>query len=300
MVVVGSTSDEGDPVMSDEFRNDGPQGAGGTLGEDARPDPETGMGVASHDPVPEGASGAGSSDLAQAEATPGSGPASAEAAPDSEMLPKGDALDSELKPAEGKKKKKKKKKGKKKDEPKTGSARGVETMFRTSYRTHQDLSNLADNKANIMISINGIIISILLASISDQIIANRLLLLPTAVLLVGCLLSLVYAVLAARPRVTQRKTTMEEVRRGKTNILFFGTFTSLEEDEFVEGMQELIRDPKRTYENMTRDIYGLGSVLATKYQLLRISYTIFMVGLVAGVLLFLIAFTWASGGGVGI
>ena len=80
---------------------------------------------------------------------------------------------------------------KKKKQKKKGSTRGVETMFRTNYRTHLDLSSLADNKANIMISINGIIISILLASIYPRILDNRLLLLPTAVLLLFCLLSLV-------------------------------------------------------------------------------------------------------------
>ena len=194
----------------------------------------------------------------------------------------------------------KREKKKAKKDGKTGSARGVETMFRTNYRTHLDLSNLADNKANIMISINGIIMSILLASVAPQIAYNRILLLPMAVLLVFCLLSLVYAVLAARPRVTRRETTLEEVRAGKANILFFGNFISLDEEDFVQGMEELVKDPGRTYGNMTRDIYGLGSVLETKYRLLRTSYTLFMFGLVLGVLLFLAAYTWTSGSAPGI
>lgn len=208
-------------------------------------------------------------------------------------LPAPDPASESQEPLEGKKKEKKKKKKKK---GKTGSARGIETMFRTSYRTHLDLSTLADNKANIMISINGIIISILLASIYPRIIDNRLLLLPTAVLLVFCLLSLVYAVLAARPRVTRHNVSLDDVRAKKANILFFGNFTSLGEEEFVEGMGELIGDPPQVYGNMIRDIYGLGSVLETKYRLLRTSYTVFMIGLVVGVLLFLAAFTWDSGG----
>ncbi|MBT8398272.1 MAG: hypothetical protein HKO65_10850 [Gemmatimonadetes bacterium] len=186
-----------------------------------------------------------------------------------------------------------KKKGKKKE--KAGSARGVETMFRTSYRTHLDLSALADNKANIMISINGIIISILMASVAQNIGFNRNLIFPSAVLAGFCLLSLVYAVLAARPRVTRRETTLEEVRSGRANILFFGNFTSLPEEDFVEGMEELVKDPQRTYTNMTRDIYGLGSVLETKYRLLRVSYTLFMIGLILGVVLFLWALIWPAG-----
>lgn len=192
-------------------------------------------------------------------------------------------------PDEGKRKKKKK--------DGFGSARGVETMFRTSYRTHQDLSNLADNKANIMISINGIILSILLASIYDRIVENQWLLLPTAVLSLGCVVSLVYAVLAARPRVTQGTATLEDVQAGKANILFFGTFTNMSEEEYYLGMRELIENPERTYGHMIRDIYGLGSVLQTKYRLLRVSYTVFMFGLISGVLLFLAVFAGAAGGG---
>ena len=72
----------------------------------------------------------------------------------------------------------KKKKGKKKDSG-LGSSRGIETMFRTSYRVHQDLVSLADTKANIMISVNGLIISIILAAVSPRIGGLPLLVLPT-------------------------------------------------------------------------------------------------------------------------
>ncbi len=190
-------------------------------------------------------------------------------------------------PGEEEEEKKRKKKKKKKKKTKTGSARGIETMFRTSYRTHLDLSSLADNKANIMISINGIIISILVASIYPRVAENRLLLLPAAVLLLACLLSLVYAVLSARPRVTSSVVTLDDVIKDRANILFFGTFVNMEEEEYFQGMQELIRNPDRAYGNMIRDIYGLGRVLEKKYRLLRASYNVFMLGLVLGVTLFL-------------
>jgi hypothetical protein len=190
-----------------------------------------------------------------------------------------------------KERKKKKKKAQKKDgEGTLGSSRGIETMFRTSYQTHNDLSQLADNKANIMISINGIIISILLASISPKIDANPWLLLPTAVLLIGCVVSMIYAVLAARPRVSQNDVTLERVQKGGANILFFGNFVQLDEGEFVAGMRELMTHTDELYVNMVRDIYALGRVLAKKFRLLRVSYNAFMVGLVAGVSLFLIVF----------
>ena len=163
-------------------------------------------------------------------------------------------------------------------------------MFRTSYRTHMDLSALADNKANIMISINGIIMSIIIASISPKIDSNPWLLIPTSVLLICCLISLVYAILAARPRVSSRPLTLEDVKANNTNILFFGNFVKLTENEFVAGMSDLMKNAEGLYYNMIRDIYGLGRVLALKFRLLRVSYTVFMVGLVLGVLLFIVVF----------
>ena len=184
---------------------------------------------------------------------------------------------------------KKKKKGKKKDSG-LGSSRGIETMFRTSYRVHQDLVGIADTKANIMISVNGLIISIILAAVSPRIGGLPLLVLPTSILLVGCVVALVYAVLAARPRVSNTPMTLEDIARNDANILFFGNFVNLSEAEFVEGMRDLMMTQDHLYVNMVRDLYGLGQVLKTKFRLLRVSYNVFMVALVVGVGLFVLVF----------
>lgn len=175
---------------------------------------------------------------------------------------------------------------------KLGSRRGIETMFRTSYRVHMDLSSLADAKANIMISINGIIISIIIASISPKIDTNPWLLIPTSVMLLACLVSIVYAVRAARPRVSSSVVNLEDFRSQKSNILFFGHYTSMSEDDFLEGMKELMIDQTSLYENMIKDIYGLGKVLSRKFTLLRTSYTAFMVGLILGITLFIAVYIW--------
>ena len=202
---------------------------------------------------------------------------------DTESRPEAARQDADVNPS------KKGKKGKKKDMG-LGSSRGIETMFRTSYRVHQDLVGLADAKANIMISVNGLIISIILAAVSPRIGGLPLLVLPTSILLVGCVVALVYAVLAARPRVSTKPLTLEDIARNDGNILFFGNFVNLTEAEFVEGMRDLMLTQDHLYVNMVRDLYGLGQVLKTKFQLLRISYTVFMFALVIGVGLFVIVF----------
>ncbi len=201
------------------------------------------------------------------------------------------AADTLEKPKQGKKKKK---------GGGIGTSRGIETMFRTSYRVHMDLSSLADTKANIMISINGLIISITLASIAPRISVNPVLLWPTSILVVGCLLALVYAVLAARPRVSSKPLTLEDLRENRANILFFGNFVNMSEDDFVVGMKDLMLDTDHLYTNMVRDLYGLGQVLKRKFEMLRVSYNIFMVALVVGVALFIWAFATDPGAATGL
>ncbi|SMO69961.1 Pycsar system effector family protein [Gracilimonas mengyeensis] len=184
------------------------------------------------------------------------------------------------------------------DDKKLGSRkRGVSDMFRTSYRTHVELSGIADNKSNILISINGIIISIIIAAISPKIDSNPWLLIPTSILLITCLASLIYAILAARPRVSKEKVTLEDVRANRSNILFFGNFFKLSREDFVIGMEELMTDSERLYDTMARDLYGLGSVLAEKFRLLRIAYNLFMVGLVLSVTSFIVVYVLVSGPG---
>lgn len=175
--------------------------------------------------------------------------------------------------------------------------RGVSDMFRTSYRTHVELSAIADNKSNIMISINGIIISITIASISTKIDSNPWLLLPTSIILVTCMIALIYSILAARPRVSNEDVSLEDVRANRSNILYFGNFYKLSREEYVTGIEELMADSERLYNTMARDLYGLGTVLETKFRLLRIAYNVFMFGLAFSVASYILVYILVSDGG---
>jgi hypothetical protein len=173
-----------------------------------------------------------------------------------------------------------------------GTARGIETMFRSAYRVQIGLTGLADNKANMMISINGIIISIIIASVAPKLDANPWLLIPTTLFLVGTLVSIIFAILAARPRLFSAHINLQDLRHSEGNLLFFGNFCQLQESEFLEGMTNLIQDKTVLYESMIRDIYGLGSVLSKKFALLRVAYTSFMIALILGVSSFIAVFVW--------
>lgn len=173
-----------------------------------------------------------------------------------------------------------------------GTNRGVETLFRSAYRVQMDLTGLADNKANMMISINGIIISIIIAAVAPKLDANPWLLIPSTIFLLGTLVSIVYAIVAARPRVSSVPITLEDLEHSNGNILFFGDFANLSQDDFTAGMIDLIQDKSVVYETMIRNLYGLGSVLKKKFALLKVAYTAFMIALVLGVTSFIGVFVW--------
>jgi hypothetical protein len=173
-----------------------------------------------------------------------------------------------------------------------GTNRGVETLFRSAYRVQMDLTGLADNKANMMISINGLIISIIIAAVAPKLDANPWLLIPTTIFLLGTLVSIVYAIVAARPRVQSVPITLEDLENSGGNILFFGDFANLSQDDFTAGMIDLIQDKTVLYETMIRNLYGLGSVLKKKFALLKMAYTAFMIALILGVTSFIGVFVW--------
>lgn len=192
----------------------------------------------------------------------------------------------------------KKKKAEKVEEPEVKPfkpGRGVETMFRLTSKNHLDLSNMADNKANIMISINSIILSIIVTVLVRKLEEFPHLIIPTLIMVIVCLVTIVFAIMSTRPNVSQGTFTRDDIKKKKTNLLFFGNFHSMSLEEYEWAMQEMIQDQDYIYSSLTRDIYFLGIVLGKKYKQLRIAYTFFMFGFVIGVLSFIIAEVFFKG-----
>ena len=179
---------------------------------------------------------------------------------------------------------------KKKKELDKGAGRSIETMFRNTVRTHVDFSSMADTKANIMISVNTLILTIIVSIMIRKLDTNPHLIIPTALLTLTSLVTLVYAILVTRPKVTSGIFTAEDVNQKKVNLLFFGNFHKMPLKDFNWGMKEMIKDKDFLYDNMISDFYYLGQVLGQKYQKLRICYTIFMYGVIISVVAFAIAF----------
>jgi predicted metal-dependent HD superfamily phosphohydrolase len=175
--------------------------------------------------------------------------------------------------------------------------RGIQTMFRVALRNHITLSDIADTKANILLSVNAIIISVALSNLIPKLDnpSNDYLIYPTLIFLVFTVICIVLSVIATRPNVTEGKFTKKDVMEKKVNILFFGNFHQMKLEDFDWAMQEVMEDKRYLYGNLTKDLYYLGLVLNRKYNLLRTTYTVFMVGIVVSVISFGIAFFLGGG-----
>ena len=168
--------------------------------------------------------------------------------------------------------------------------RSIATVFRIMASNHMSLSQMADSKANILISVNSIILSIIISTLFEKLQTDPNLQIPVALIVVVCVASIVFGILATRPNVTGGTFTRDDIANKRTNLLFFGNFHNSTLDDYNWGMNEMLADKYYMNTSMIKDNYFLGVVLAKKYRYLRIAYNIFMYGLILAMLAFIVAF----------
>ncbi|CAM3710521.1 Pycsar system effector family protein [Mucilaginibacter galii] len=166
--------------------------------------------------------------------------------------------------------------------------KGIETMFRVSSANHQRLSDMADNKASIMITVNSIILSAVLSLLLRRLEDQPYLAIPTFMLIAISLVAMIFAILSTRPSIPDGSFSMQDIEQQKVNLLFFGNFYKMSLPDFKTAMQKTMEDSELLYGNLIMDGYAQGIVLGKKYRLLRISYNIFMFGLIASVIAFFV------------
>ena len=128
-------------------------------------------------------------------------------------------------------------------------------MFRNVIRTHVEFSMMADNKANIMISINTLILTAIVAILARKLDTNPHLIIPTILLTVVSLSTLIFATFVTRPKITDGTFTVDDIKNKRTNLLFFGNFFKMKLDEFTWGMKEMMNDREFLYCNMIMYFY---------------------------------------------
>ena len=157
-------------------------------------------------------------------------------------------------------------------------ARGaIDNLLRTVQQHHVQLSVMADTKASILITVSSIIATISLSRMNEPKIRPALL-----TLAIACLFALVLAIWAVLPTFAKR--------RGSRNLLFFGHFADMTEDEYMEAIEQIAASDDLVYEAAVRDIYSLGTYLhRKKYRFLRLAYIALIAGFILATIVEIIA-----------
>ena len=149
------------------------------------------------------------------------------------------------------------------------SRSSVDNLLRTVQQHHVQLSALADTKAGLIITISSIVLTISLSRAGDPSLRAALL-----TLAVASLLALLLAIFAVLPTFAPRG-------RSKRNLLFFGHFGPLSEEEFLDEMERVMTSDPLLYETALRDIYSLGTYLyRKKFRFLRFAYVALLTGFI--------------------
>jgi hypothetical protein len=172
-----------------------------------------------------------------------------------------------------------------------GKGKGRETLFRVAYRNQITLIQIADNKANIIISINAMIISSIIAVSGFGVVSNKMeydktnIIIPVAFILLSCLTSAIFAIQAAKPKLIRPMAL--DTKKDKSSLLFFGIISTYTQEQYMEHMHALLSSDQEIYDTMTIDLYNQGLILTRKYALLNRAYRIFMFGFILSVWVFL-------------
>ncbi|MGH2552190.1 MAG: Pycsar system effector family protein [Chitinophagaceae bacterium] len=168
--------------------------------------------------------------------------------------------------------------------------RSIATVFRIMAQNHSALSQMADSKANILISVCSIILSLLIGSLIEKLQTDTYLQMPMGVITLVCVTTIIFGILATRPNVSHGTFSREDISQKRANLLFFGNFHGMSLQDYNWGMTEMLGDKEYMNNSMIKDNYFLGVVLAKKYRYLRIAYNIFMYGLILTVIAFAVSF----------
>lgn len=174
----------------------------------------------------------------------------------------------------------------------TKTDRSIDTLMRTVSQNHMRLSDSADHKANLLISINTLMASVLISGfiLKREITSN--ITVSVVIILAINVITIIFAVLATRPKLSSSYRSDQQNAANPTNLLFFGNFQEFSFEDYKTQMHQLFLDKSKVYDQLLLDLYSLGKVLNRKYKLLKLAYNVFMAGLIIGVLTFIVSYVF--------
>ena len=162
----------------------------------------------------------------------------------------------------------------------------VDNILRINVNNQVRLTVMADQKANIMITVASVVFSVAIANLDNELVKW-----PLLTFAFGCFFALLFAIFAIIPKTDYPKDATGDIDRTSPhfNPLFFGHFAHIDIDEYKEDYAEKLMTDDLVYDALASDIYGQGKVLAlSKYKFLKWSYMSFLWGMIGAIIIFLL------------
>jgi hypothetical protein len=162
----------------------------------------------------------------------------------------------------------------------------LDYMMQQTRNHHAQLSSMADMKANILLTLSAVVITLSVRHLTEPHLRWAAL-----ILIVFCLLTILLAAYAVMPKLplSPGKKPHPDLHAPGFDLLFFGNFIRLSYQEFEAAMEAVMNDPSRTYQVQVLELYTLGKFLAKeKYRFLQWAYLTFLAGILASGLMVII------------
>ena len=163
--------------------------------------------------------------------------------------------------------------------------RGIETWFRLASKNLYARLQIVDTKANILITANAIIISMVLGTLYTRLDDDPHLIYAVSGLVITNILSITFAILATIPPYWQKRKE-SKVKLGSVDLMTFEDFSDMKIEDYTDSVMKTMEDGEVLYPSIIKDIHELGVKLAKKYRLIRSSYLVFLYGIIISMFLF--------------
>ena len=165
-------------------------------------------------------------------------------------------------------------------------SKDVLNIIRTTMRNNIELTNIADNKANVLLSISSLMLTFLIPFLIPymDMVKHYYLWVPLLILVITCLITIYIATLVLKPgKFFQNLGDLEKGRR--ISPFFFGNFYKMTPDEYRDYIDAEIVEGRAVRTHLTADFYYVGSRLGKKMELMRMAFNIFMFGFFTAIVL---------------
>ncbi len=147
-----------------------------------------------------------------------------------------------------------------------------------------DFSNMADTKANILLSISSVLLTVAITRVNDT--SLRLAVFALAFFM---LITITLALLTVTPSIDISSRNKRSKEDSEFNPLFFANYSHMSYDEYSQHMEKILNDPDASYEVQVHEIYHVGVYLKrTKFNYVKYGYLFFFIGLISSITIYLI------------